>query len=144
LAHLARTLIEALPTAGTDPRAFTVKVAGLCQVGLDGNHDLSQDLKDALPIERVAELQRTLESLRREATSSYNETLAEPILRHLNTVARILEQTSIPSATTLRPSRKSRVPGTDTGTGYAKKNSAAAAREWPTLPGMDRLANWAH
>jgi hypothetical protein len=94
LAHLARTLIEALPTAGTDPRAFTVKVAGLCQVGLDGNHDLSQDLKDALPIERVAELQRTLESLRREATSSYNETLAEPILRHLNTVARILEQTS--------------------------------------------------
>jgi hypothetical protein len=92
LAHLARTLIEALPMAGADPRSFTVKVAGLCQVGLDGNHDLSQDLKDALPIERVAELQRALESLTREATRSYNETLAEPILRNLNTVAQILEE----------------------------------------------------
>jgi serine/threonine protein kinase len=94
LARLARSLVEELPTASENPKSFTQKVASLCLVGLDGNHHLSQDLKDAVPIERFAELQRALDSLRTQATSSYNETLAEPILRNLNTVAQILEQTS--------------------------------------------------
>jgi len=94
LTRLARSLVEELPTAGENPKSFTQKVASLCLVCLDGNHHLSQDLKDAVPIERFAELQRALDSLRTQATSSYSLTLAEPILRNLDIVAQILEQTS--------------------------------------------------
>jgi Predicted pPIWI-associating nuclease len=102
LASLARDLAREVPTGSSNVKPFSHKLRGLLQFCLNGAQ-LSQEVKDAVPVERSGELYVALDSLKTWGASAWTQSAVKAIQANLATVAEILQQVNRRSSDNAAP-----------------------------------------